>query len=231
MRSREFKDAIFEQIGRAAAALASPKRLELVDLLAQSERSVEELAAEAALGMANASRHLQVLKSARLVESRRVGQRVLYRLAAPGVVAAYRALRELAEERLAEIPRLVADYFGGADGIEPVGMDELVRRMSLGRSVVLDVRPRLEFEAGHVSGAISIPLPELERRLGEIPAEVEVIAYCRGRYCVLAEEAARLLRHRGRAAQRLADGYLEWRDAGLPVAAGAALPTSSRSSR
>ena len=231
MKSREFKDALFEQIGRGAAALASPKRLELVDLLAQGERSVDELAAQAGLELANTSRHLQVLKAARLVASRRDGQHVHYRLAAPAVVAAYRALRELAEERLTEVPRLAAEDFGTADGVEPVAMDELVRRMKRGRAVVVDVRPRSEFAAGHVAGAISIPLAELERRLRELPAGREVVAYCRGRYCALASEAVRLLRRRGHAARRLAEGFPEWRDAGLPVAAAEAPSTPDRRSR
>ena len=222
MQPREFKDALFEQIGRGAAALASPKRLELVDLLAQGERSVEELAAQAALTVANTSRHLQILKAAHLAAARREGQRVRYRLASPIVIDAYRALRALAEDRVAELPQLAVSYFDAADGIEPVPIDELRRRLKRGEAVVVDVRPRTEYAAGHVAGAISIPLAELERRLAELPRGREIVAYCRGRYCVLAAEAVRLLRRRGRSARRLAEGFPEWRDAGFPVADGEA---------
>lgn len=226
--AREFKDAAFEQISRVAAALSSPKRLELLDLLAQGERPVDALAAQCGLELANASRHLQVLRAARLVESRRQAQRVYYRVASPAVLAVYRTLTAAAEERLAELPRLAGRYFDAVDGVEPVAMDQLLNRVKRGEAVVLDVRPREEYLAGHVAGAISMPLAEIERRLAELPHGTEIVAYCRGRFCVLAAEAVRLLRRRGRTARRLAGGFPEWREAGLPVAVEAP-STSARS--
>jgi len=231
MEPRQFKDAQFALIGQLGAALASPKRLELLDLLAQGERAVDELAQLADLEFANASRHLQVLKSVRLVTARKERQRVFYRLASLTVFAACRSLRALAEDRLAELPRLAGEYFGACDGVEPVTIDELRRRLKRRQAVVVDVRPRTEFAAGHVAGAISIPLAELERRLGELPPGREIVAYCRGRYCVLAAEAVSLLRRRGHVARRLAEGFPEWREAGLPVAAGEASTLSKRQSR
>jgi rhodanese-related sulfurtransferase/DNA-binding transcriptional ArsR family regulator len=220
MRGREFKDAVFQQFARVAAAFASPKRIEIIDVLAQGERNVETLAAETGLSVANTSRHLQVLKASGLVAFRKEGLQVFYRLADPEVLAGYRALRELAEERLAEVDRLVRDFFGGLDGMEPVGRAELLKRARKGEAVVVDVRPREEFAAGHITGALSIPLSMLEKRLSEIPAEHVVVAYCRGPYCVLAAEAVKLLRRRGYRAFRLQDGYPEWRDGGLPVEIG-----------
>jgi len=217
MKGREFKDAVFEQFARVAAAFASPKRIEIIDVLAQGERNVETLAAETGLSVANTSRHLQVLKASGLVASRKEGLQVFYRLADPNVLAGYRVLRLLAEERLAELDRLVRDYFSGVDGMEPVGRVELLQRARSGEVVVVDVRPREEFEAGHITGALSIPLSMLEKRLSEIPTERDVVAYCRGPYCVLAAEAVRLLRRRGYRAFRLQEGYPEWRDGGLPV--------------
>jgi len=219
MRGREFKDGIYEQLARIAAAFGSPKRIEIVDVLAQGERNVETLAGETGLGIANTSRHLQVLKAARVVASRKDGLQVFYRLADPMVLRGFRALRELAESRLAEIPRLVQDYFAGADGLEPIPREELLRRARGHEVVVLDVRPPEEYAAGHIKGAVSVPLQDLERRLVELPRSKRVVAYCRGPYCVLAAEAVRLLRRRGFQAVRLADGFPEWRDAGLPVAA------------
>jgi len=219
MRAREFKDGVFEQFARIAAAFASPKRIEIIDVLAQGERNVETLAGETDLSVANASRHLQILKASRLVASRKAGPQVLYRLADPGVVGAYRMLRVLAEERLAEVDRLVRDYFTGVDGMEPIGREPLLERARRGEVIVVDVRPPEEFAAGHIAGALSIPLSALEVRLSEIPSDREVVAYCRGPYCVLAAEAVRELRARGFRAVRLEQGYPEWRDAGLPVEA------------
>ncbi len=221
MHGREFKDALFEQFARIAAAFASPKRIEIVDVLAQGERNVETLARETALSLANASRHLQVLKAANLVASRKDGLQVFYRLADPIVLGGYRALRSLAEARIAEVDRLVRDYFTGTDGLEPLPRQELLRRVRRRDVVVLDVRPREEYEAGHIAGAVSLPLAELRRRLADLPAGKKVVAYCRGPYCVLAAEAVNLLRQRGFDAVRLVDGYPEWRDARLPVHTGA----------
>ena len=217
MRSREFKDAVYEQLSRVAAAFASPKRIEMIDVLAQGERNVEKLATETGLSIANTSRHLQVLKGAGLVFFRKKGLLVFYRLAGPIVDEGYRALRRVAEERIAELGKIARDYFDGADGMEPIGRDELLARAGSGEVVVLDVRPAAEFESGHIAGALSIPLEELAGHLAEIPADRDVVAYCRGPYCVLAAEAVRVLRLHGRRAARFAEGYPEWRAAGLPV--------------
>jgi rhodanese-related sulfurtransferase/DNA-binding transcriptional ArsR family regulator len=229
MRAREFKNEVFAQFARVAAAFASPKRIEIVDLLAQAERNVEALARETGLTVANTSRHLQVLKGAQIVTARKAGLQVFYRLADPVVLAGYRALQAVAEARLAEVDRLVADYFGQVDGFEPVASQELLRRARSRDVVVLDVRPPEEYAAGHIAGALSVPLAQLERRLAELPRGRRVVAYCRGPWCVLAAEAVRVLRRRGRDAVRLRDGYPEWRDAGLPVSTGA--PARRRAQR
>ena len=221
MQGREFKDAIFTQFAQIAAAFSSPKRIEIIDLLAQGERHVEAIARETGLTVANTSRHLQVLKGASLVATRKEGLQVFYRLADPMVLRGYRALQELCEARLAEVSRLVHDYFGGTDGLEAVEREELLKRARRRDVVVLDVRPPEEYAAGHIAGAVSVPLAELERRLSELPRGRRVVAYCRGPYCVLAAEAVRLLRKRGFTAVRLKDGFPEWREAGLPVEQGA----------
>lgn len=221
MRHREFKDRLYEELGRIAKAIDSPRRLELIDLLAQGERSVEDLAAESALSVANTSRHLQILRGARLVETRKEGLRVYYRLAEPEVHDVARAVHRLADKRLAEVDRLVTTYLGSRDDLEPIARQELRRRARAGRVVVVDVRPAREFRAGHIAGALSIPVDELDKRLGELPARKEVVAYCRGPYCAMAYDAVTRLRARGRKARRLADGFPEWRAAGLPVEASA----------
>ena len=221
MRHREFKDRLYEELGRIAKAIDSPRRLELIDLLAQGERSVEDLASEAALSIANTSQHLQVLRRARLVETRKQGLRVYYRLGHPEVYDVARAVRGLAKARLAELNQLVQTYLESRDELEPVPREELLRRVRAGRVVVIDVRPRDEYRTGHIPGALSIPLEELETRLGELPARKEVVAYCRGPYCVMAYEAVARLRARGRRARRLTDGFPEWRASGLPVQASA----------
>jgi len=220
MRARDFKDAVFDQFARIAAAFASPKRIELIDLLAQGERHVEALAGEANLTVANTSQHLQTLKAASLVATRKTGLQVFYRLADPMVLEGYRAVQQLAKARLAEMGRLVNDYFSNADGLEPVESAELLRRARSRDVVVIDVRPPEEYAAGHIAGALSIPLGLLEQRLRTLPRNKRIVAYCRGPYCVLAAEAVRRLRARGRKAVRLKDGFPEWRDAGLPVGAG-----------
>lgn len=221
MRAREFKDAVFDQVARISSAFASPKRLELIDLLIQGERHVEALADLAGLSVANTSRHLQVLKAAHLVRTRKNGLRVYYRIADEDVGRGYRALLNLSEAHLAEMERLVGDYFADTDGLEPLQRDELLRRARSGEVVVIDVRPMEEYAAGHIEGALSIPLKDLDRRLADLPAGKHVVAYCRGPYCVLAAEAVRRLRGRGLEAARLEDGYPEWREAGLPVSVGA----------
>jgi rhodanese-related sulfurtransferase/predicted transcriptional regulator len=228
MRGREFKDALFEQFGQVASAFASPRRIEIVDVLAQGERHVEAIAEQANLSVANTSRHLQVLKAANLVASRKQGLQVFYRLADPLVLEGYRSLQKLAEARLAEVGRLVDDYFSSTDGLEPVEKEELLRRARNRDVVVLDVRPVEEYVAGHIAGALSVPLAQLERRLADLPRGRRVVAYCRGPYCVLAAEAVRVLRKRGVNAVRLKEGYPEWRDAGLPVESGPTLEPSRR---
>lgn len=227
MHGREFKDALFTKFGQIGSAFASPKRIEIVDVLAQGERSVETLARETGLSVANTSRHLQILKAANLVASRKEGLQVFYRLADPMVLRGYQALQALAGARLAEVNRLVNDYFSGTDGLEPLPRAELLRRARSRDVVVLDVRPPEEYAAGHIAGALSLPLAELERRLADLPAGKKIVAYCRGPYCVLAAEAVRLLRRRGFEAVRLADGYPEWRDAGLPVEAANSTTTAT----
>jgi rhodanese-related sulfurtransferase len=196
MHGRDFKDALFEQFARIAAAFASPKRIEIIDVLAQGERNVETLARETSLSVANTSRHLQILKTTNLVASRKEGLQVVYRLADAVVLGAYRALQALSEARLAEVERLVRDYFKSADGLEPVRREELLRRVRSRDVVVLDVRPPEEYAAGHIVGALSLPLAELRRRLADLPTGRGIVAYCRGPYCVLAAEAVRLLRQR-----------------------------------
>jgi rhodanese-related sulfurtransferase len=218
---REFKDAIFEQFARVAAAFGSPKRVEIVDLLAQGERAVESIASATGMTLANTSRHLQVLRNAGMVASRREGLYVMYRVADDSVVAGYRGLRSLAESRVGEIGQLAEAFFGQVDGAEPVGMDELLARSVAGEVVVVDVRPRVEFDAGHVPDALSIPLEELSQRLSELDPDTSVVAYCRGPYCVLAAQAVAQLRAAGLRAERLAAGPPDWQAAGLPLTVGA----------
>jgi rhodanese-related sulfurtransferase/DNA-binding transcriptional ArsR family regulator len=227
VRGREFRTALFEQFSLVASAFASPARIGILDILAQGERSVEKLAAHANLAVANTSRHLQVLKAARLVTSRKEGLLVFYRLADPVVEEGYQGLQRLARARLPEVDRLIEGYFSSTDGLEPLKKTALLRRARTRTVVVLDVRPKEEFATGHITGALSIPLSELKRRLAEIPPDRRVVAYCRGPYCVLAAEAVRLLRRGGWEATRLSGGYLEWRDAGLPIE-GSSPVTSSR---
>jgi rhodanese-related sulfurtransferase/DNA-binding transcriptional ArsR family regulator len=214
---REFKDRLYDQLGRIARGLDSPRRLEMLEVLAQGERSVEELAGQTSLSFANASRHLQVLRGARLVEARKDGLRVYYRLAEPEVYDAVRAVRGLAERRLAELDVLVRTYLKSRDELEALPREELLRRAREGSVMVIDVRPPEEYRAGHIRGAVSLPLDQLERRIRELPARKEIVAYCRGPYCLMAYHAVEKLRARGRRARRLAEGLPEWRAAGLPV--------------
>jgi rhodanese-related sulfurtransferase/DNA-binding transcriptional ArsR family regulator len=220
MSERELKSRLYEQFAKVGSALSSPARLEMLDVLAQGERSVEVLAERASLSVANTSRHLQVLRDAGLVEARKEGLRVYYRLADPGVYELLQSVRSHAERRLAEVDRIVDAYFGARDRLEPVTRPELIERARSGRVTVLDVRPAEEFEAGHIPGAISIPIDELEERLGELPKSREVVAYCRGPYCVWSLRAVDALRASGRKARRLVDGFPEWGAEGLPVEVG-----------
>lgn len=220
MNGREAKDRLYEQFARVAKATASPKRIELLELLAQGERSVEALAQATGMGVTNTSAHLQVLRQARLVETRKEATKVHYRLASDEVAAFVAALRDLARSRLADVDQIVRDYFVARDALEPVNRTELMERAGRGEVVILDVRPREEFLAGHIPGALSLPLDELDAALARLPKRTQVVAYCRGPYCVLAPEAVERLRAKGFKARRLADGMPEWRLAGLPVAVG-----------
>ena len=222
MDGREVKDTLYEQFARIGKAVANPKRIELLDLIAQGERSVDDLAAGASMGITNTSNHLQVLRQARLVETRKEGTRVLYRLANDAVLRFSVALRDLARSRLAEVGEVVRDYFLARDALEPVSREQLLNLMEQGEVVVFDVRPPEEFDQGHIPGAVSVPFDQLEARLRSLPEGTEVVAYCRGPYCVLAPQAVELLRDRGFRARRLEDGMPEWRLAGLPVAVGEA---------
>jgi rhodanese-related sulfurtransferase/DNA-binding transcriptional ArsR family regulator len=217
--AHERKTALLAQFARVAKALASPVRLELVDLLAQAERSVEDLAKAAGLPVGNTSAQLRVLHAAGLVASRRDGIRVFYRLAGDDVAAFYRVLREVALTHLPDAEAARAAYLGSGEPAEPVSRGELLRRAEADEALVIDVRPADEYAAGHIPGAVSIPLGELPARLDELPAGSQVVAYCRGAYCVLARDAVRLLRASGRAARPLDEGMLEWRLDGLPVEA------------
>ena len=217
---RLVKDGLYEQFARIGKAVAHPKRIELLDVLCQGERSVEVLADAAATSVTNTSAHLRVLREARLVVTRKEGTRVFYRLADDGVCEFFFSLRDLAGDRYAEVDRIVGDFFDARDELEPVNRDELLARAGDGDVIVLDVRPREEYEAGHIPGAVSVPLADLQGRLASLPRGAEIVAYCRGPYCVLAPQALELLRKRGFTARRLEDGFPEWRRAGLPVATG-----------
>lgn len=220
---RRYKESIFEQFARIGKAVSSPARLELLDLLCQAPRTVERLAKEARLSMANASRHLQVLREAGLIVGEKRGLFVTYRIADSAVCAFYRSIRTLAEDRLAEVERISREFLSAREGMEPVDRDALLQRVHDRLVTVLDVRPPEEYAAGHVPGAISIPLEELEGRLAELPKSGEIVAYCRGPYCVLAVMAVETLRENGYHAVRMAEGMPEWRELGLPVEKGAGL--------
>ena len=217
---REFKDRLYGHFARIGKALSSPHRLEILELLAQSERTVDSLATEIGLSLANASQHLQALRQAALVESRKDGLFVYYRLASPEVFDLSRVLRTVAEGRLAELERLVREHFGDRADAEAVPMAEFLKRARSKQVVILDTRPAGEYVAGHIPGAISVPVDELKRRLQQLTKGKEYVAYCRGPYCVYADRAVELLKAHGRRARRLLDGFPEWRAAGLPVASG-----------
>jgi rhodanese-related sulfurtransferase/DNA-binding transcriptional ArsR family regulator len=214
---REFKDRLFEQFARIGKALASPKRLEIVDLLAQGERTVEEIASETAMPVANASQHLQALKGVRMVESRREGLYAYYRLADEGVFLTWQAVRALGETHLAEVDRVVETYLEDRGALEAVGAGALMQRLGDGSVIVLDVRPEEEYRAGHIPGALSVPVDDLEAALQTLPKDKEIVAYCRGPYCVFSDEVVLALSARGYEASRLTEGFPEWRAAGYPV--------------
>jgi rhodanese-related sulfurtransferase len=217
---REFKDAVYSQLARIGKALSSPKRLELLDLLCQAERSVEALAQETTMSVANTSQHLQALEAARLVAARRNGRFVVYSLADVLVSDFFRAYRGLGEDRLAEIEQIQRRFLAGHGELSPVDRETLLQRVESREVIVIDVRPAVEYETGHIPGAIGIPLKDLKRRLAELPRNKEIVAYCRGPYCVFAVDAVRLLRSRGRKAFRLDASVHDWRARGLPLAAG-----------
>lgn len=214
---RQFKDRLYAQYARIGKALASPHRLELLELLAQSERTVESLAREVRLSMANTSQHLQVLRAAGLVDTRREGLFIHYRLADDSVISLNTALRTVAERRLADLDRLVRDEFKGRVHPEPVSLPDLLQRARRDDVVVLDTRPVHEFRAGHIRGALSVPVDELQQRLRQLPKRKEYVAYCRGPFCVYADRAVEILRASGRKATRAKDGFPEWKAAGYPV--------------
>ena len=214
---REFKDRLYGQFARIGKALSSARRLEILELLAQAERTVDSLATEVGLSLANTSQHLQALRQAALVESRKAGLFVSYRLADPSVFELCTAIRIVAERQLADLERLVREHFGDRSDAEPVEMDELLKRARSSHVVVLDTRPPSEYAAGHIAGAISVPVDDLQRRLRQLPKGKEYVAYCRGPYCVYADRAVEILRSHGRRARRLREGFPEWRAAGLPV--------------
>lgn len=217
---RRFKDAIYDQFARIAKGLASPRRLELLDLLCQGPRTVETLAREAGQSIANTSQHLQVMRAARLVAAEKEGQYVTYSLADNEVCDFFQSLRHLAESRLAEVERVTRDFLQERGQMEPVDRVALIERVRAGAVTVLDVRPPEEYRAGHIPGAISIPLSELKHRLAELPTDREIVAYCRGPYCVLAVEAVDMLRAHGFKTLRLEDGVPDWRARGFTVAVG-----------
>jgi len=217
---RRFKDAVYEQFSRVGKAVSAPKRLELLDLLCQGPRTVETLADQVAISVANASQHLQVLRAARLVETEKKGLYVEYRLADAQVFRFLQALRALAELRLVEVEQVTRQYLEQRGAMETVDGEELLRRVRHGEVTILDVRPPEEFRAGHVPGARSVPLPELKKRLAELPKDQDVVAYCRGPYCVMAIEAVALLRKKGFRAYRMEQGVVEWRARGGRVETG-----------
>jgi rhodanese-related sulfurtransferase/DNA-binding transcriptional ArsR family regulator len=230
LTKRKFKDAAYSQMGRIGKALASPKRLELLDLLCQTERTVEALAAETHMSVANTSQHLQVLQTSRLVEATKNGRYVVYRLADALVGDFFRSFRLLAEDRLAELEQIRRRFFDDGQALDPVDRNTLLQRVQQGKAIVIDVRPAAEYLTAHIPTALPIPLQQLEQQLSELPRNKEIVAYCRGPYCVLAKEAVEILRAHGLRARRLEDSVQDWHAHGLPVATGEE-PVRSRSVR
>ncbi len=217
---QEFREAVFEQFARVGKAVSNRKRLELLDLLVQAERTVEVLAEAAGISVASTSQHLQALRAAGLVEARREGLYVTYRIADPAVADLLQALRVLAERRLADLEAITRRFTERLGEMEKLGAADLLSRLEDGTVTVLDVRPREEYEAGHIPGAVSLPLKELEAHLSELPRDQQIVAYCRGRYCVLAMQAVRLLQEQGYRVVGLEDGMQGWRARGFAVACG-----------
>jgi rhodanese-related sulfurtransferase len=222
MRARDMKDGVYGQFARIGKAVSAPKRIELLELLCQGPRTVEALAEQAASSVANASQHLKILLTARLVEAQKQGLFVEYRLADEGVLKFVHAMRELAQVRFAEIGAITEAYLKTRGELEPVSGEELMQRVRKGEVIVLDVRPAQEYRAGHIPGARSVPLSELKRQLAQLPKGREIVAYCRGPQCVMAIEAVELLRKRGFRALRMEQGVMDWRARGWRIAKSAA---------
>jgi rhodanese-related sulfurtransferase len=217
MNKREFKDRVYDELAKVTKALANPHRLEIIELLAQGEFSVDQIAEQTNLSVANASQHLQVLKIAHLVDIHRQGNFIYYRLPNSNVFKAWKALRELGMERIASIEKLVRDFRQSNFKLESVTIDGLLKKMESGKVTILDVRPELEFNRGHIADAVSIPIDELKKRLNELPKRTEIVAYCRGPFCVYADEAVAVLNKAGYKAIRLEEGFPDWSLLGLPV--------------
>lgn len=220
MEKREFKDKVFGELAKVSNALANPKRLEIIDLLAQGERTVEKISNETGMSIANASQHLQVLKAGNLVEIKRKGNFIIYRLANDKVLLIWQLLRELGTERIAEIEKVVNDFRAKRKGLESVTIKELLEKINRQNVVVIDVRPAEEYESGHISKAISIPIDQLTKKLKDLPKNKEIIAYCRGPFCVFADEAIEILSKKKFKAKRLEEGFPDWKLKGLPVEIG-----------
>jgi rhodanese-related sulfurtransferase/DNA-binding transcriptional ArsR family regulator len=220
MGDRAAKDALYEGFAEVAKALASGRRAEIVDVLAQGDRSVDEIASEIGQSVANTSHHLRAMARAGLLTTRRDGTRIFYALASDRVGELWSALRDVATAHTAGLERLVDAYLGERDGLDTIGRDELARRIRRGDIVILDVRPGAEFSSGHIAGATSVPITELRKHIKALPKDADVVAYCRGPFCVYADDAVRTLSKRGFRARRLEDGFPEWKRAGLPVEIG-----------
>lgn len=219
MGSRAAKEALFDSLASVASALGNGRRAELVDVLAQGERSVDDVAQEIGQSVANTSHHLRVLAKAGIVTTRRDGTKVIYRLASDAVEELWRAMRVVACAHRDDLDRLADAYLGADRDLETITRTELAERLERGDIIVIDVRPESEYRSGHIAGARSLPVKVLRRRLRELPRDAEVVAYCRGPFCVFADDATRMLQRNGLRARRLEDGYPEWRHAGLPIAA------------
>jgi rhodanese-related sulfurtransferase/DNA-binding transcriptional ArsR family regulator len=222
MADRAAKDALYDGFAVVGRALASGRRAEIIDLLAQGERSVDEIASEVAQSVANTSQHLQQLLRAGLVVTRRDGNRIYYSLASKRITELWAVMRDVAEAHVAELDRLARTYLGDREQLDTIDRDQLAKRIKAGDVVVVDVRPAAEYQAGHIAGALSVPISEVGKRLRELPKSQQIVAYCRGPYCVYADDAVRALTRRGYRAARLEDGYPEWTAAGLPVTVGPA---------
>lgn len=217
MEKRTFKNKIYQELARIVKALSNPNRLEILELLAQGYFSVEDIANQTDLSVANASQHLQVLKRVQLVDTKRDGNYVYYTLAGQSVYKAWKALRDLGIERIAEIERITRTFRESRKSLETLTSRELVQRMKRGGITIIDVRPEQEFNEGHIAGALNIPVEQLSERLNELPADHEIVAYCRGPFCVFADEAVEFLQERGFSARRLEDGFPEWKLDDLPA--------------